>query len=138
MTSRLVSRARKPRQITAKSELERLRQLRTPAVVLPATFAQGLAALNEEERHFNKSRKARLARAWSEALELLFGERASEIAAHCVVRGSFGGKLRVSTDSPALAHELGRVRQQDLLARLRELLTQKETLLGLEVRAGTR
>lgn len=103
---------------------------------MPVTFAQGLSALNDEQRKLNKSRRTRLAQAWEMALEDIFSERAAEIASHCEVRGSFGGSLRISTDSPAMAHELGKVKRQALLEKLRELLTNTETLVGLEVRAG--
>ena len=95
-----------------------------------------MAALNEEERKVNKSSRARLQGAWKMALEEVFGERAAEMLAHTEVRGSFGGSLRVSCDSPALAHELGKVKKQTLLARLREYLAGKETLVGLDVRTG--
>lgn len=136
MPTRLVSRARKSPAKPAKNELDRLRQFRPPAVVMPVTFAQGMAALNEEERKVNKSSRARLQGAWKMALEEVFGERAAEMLAHTEVRGSFGGSLRVSCDSPALAHELGKVKKQTLLARLREYLAGKETLVGLDVRTG--
>jgi Dna[CI] antecedent, DciA len=136
MPTRLVSRARKAPAKPAKNELDRLRQFRPPAVVMPVTFAQGMAALNEEERKVNKSSRARLQGAWKMALEEVFCDRAGEMLAHTEVRGSFGGSLRVSCDSPALAHELGKVKKQTLLARLREFLAGKETLVGLDVRTG--
>ena len=136
MPTRLVSRARKSPGKPAKNELDRLRQFRQPAIVMPATFAQGLAALNEEERKVNKSSRARLIGAWTMALEEIFGERAAEMLAHTEVRGSFGGSLRVTCDSPALAHELGKVKRQSLLEKLRALLAGKETLVGLDVRTG--
>ncbi|KAA0218552.1 DUF721 domain-containing protein [bacterium] len=136
MRKRLVSRSGKSvRQ--ASGELEQLRRWRPVSQAAPATFAQGLAALDDLQRRMNKSSRARLAAAWSMALEELFGERAREMQAHCEVRGSFGGSLRVSTDSPALAHELGRVRRQQLLDRMRALLAGKESLAGLEVKASS-
>ena len=136
MPTRLVSRARKSPAKPAKNELDRLRQFRQPAVAMPVTFAQGMAALNDEERKVNKSSRARMLGAWKMALEDMFGERASEMLAHTDVRGNFGGSLRVTCDSPAMAHELGKVKKQTLLAKLREFLAGKETLLGLEVKAG--
>ncbi len=136
MPTRLVSRARKSPAKPAKNELDRLRQFRPSAISMPVTFAQGMAALNEEERKVNKSSRARLLGAWTLALEHVYQERAAELLAHTEVRGSFGGSLRVTCDSPALAHELGKVKKQSLLAKLRELLAGKETLVGLEVRAG--
>ncbi len=135
MRKRLVSKSGKSVRQTS-GELEQLRRWRPVSQAAPVTFAQGLAALNDLQRRMNKSSRARLAAAWSLALVELFGERAQELLAHCEVRGSFGGSLRVSTDSPALAHELGRVKKQQLLDHLRALLAGKESLAGLEVKAS--
>lgn len=133
MATRLVKRSRFEPQNAAKDPLTRLRQnARTP--VMPVSFAAALDAFATEQRRNNRSRANRLRHAWELAIEQLPGVPA---AAKDAELRSRDGRLTVTVDSPAMAHELGVVYRAALLAKLREI-DDRDTIIDLTVKARSR
>jgi hypothetical protein len=136
MPTRLVKKRRNPLETLPEDPLKRLRSMRPQAVALPVSMGHLLSALDDERKRVNRSRKGRLARAWAQALAAVYGPRADDMLRRCEVASFAGGLLRVSTDGPTLAHELGVVRSRALLEALRSALEGKDTVTRLVARPG--
>jgi hypothetical protein len=133
MSTRLVTRPKISPKDAAKDPLTRLRQnARSP--LMPVPFAQALSVLLTEQRRVNRSRLLRLRGAWEMAIDQIPGLNA-EAAKRADVRSvGKSGEVRVTVDSPALAHELGVVYREKLLDRMRALLEGKDSISNLVIK----
>lgn len=130
MTTRLVKRPKIDPQNAAKDPLARLRQnVRTP--VMPVSFAAAMAAFSAEHRRNNRSRGNRLRDAWELAVSQVAGVPRAAKDADVRARD---GKVTVTVDNPALAHELGVVYRAALLAKMKEI-DNRDTIIALTVKA---
>ncbi|MCA8916926.1 MAG: hypothetical protein KDB90_16155 [Planctomycetes bacterium] len=136
MTTRLVRRPKISPQQSAKDPLERLRQ-NTRRPVMPVPFAQALSVLLTDQKRVNRSRLQRIKAAWEIALEQTPGVSKAAKRAE-VMSIAKSGAIRVTVDSPALAHELGIVYREALLERMRALLQGKDSISELLVKTGGR
>jgi hypothetical protein len=137
MVTRLVKRPRIDPQSVSKDPLGRLRQNDRRTPVMPVSFAAALNAYMGEQRRSNRSRLQRVRNAWVLAVESVPGVNPN--AARADVRAvAKTGAIVVTVDNPALAHELGVVYREPLLARLRELLQGRDSISGLQVKTHTR
>ncbi len=136
MVTRLVRRSRTDPQTVSKDPLERLRQnSRAPA--MPVSFAAALNVFLGEQRRNNRSRLQRVRNAWALAVEEVPG--ISPSAADADVRAvARTGAVVVTVDNPALAHELGVVYREPLLAKMRELLKGRDSISELQVKTRSR
>jgi hypothetical protein len=133
MTTRLVRRPQISPKDAAKDPLERLRQ-NARNLLMPVPFAHALSVLLTEQRRVNRSRLLRLRGAWEMAVEQIPG-LSTEAANRADVRSvGKSGEVRVTVDSPALAHELGVVYREKLLDRMKALLEGKDSISNLVIK----
>ena len=136
MKTRLVKRHQIDPKKAAKEPLQRLRQ-NARSTVMPVSMAHAMSALLTEQKRVNRSRLQRFRNAWELAVDetpgLSEGAKAAEVR-------SIGktGEVLVHVISPALAHELGVVYREALLAKLRELLHGKDSVSNLVVKTHGR
>ncbi len=138
MVTRLVRRPKIDPQDVSKDPLERLRQNDRHTPVMPVSFAAALNAYIGEQRRNNRSRLQRLRNAWSLAVESVPGVNARAAEKADVRAVAKTGAMIVTVDNPALAHELGVVYREPLLARLRELLQGRDSISELQVKSRSR
>ena len=104
---------------------------------MPVPFAQALSVLLTDQKRVNRSRLQRIKAAWEIALEQTPGVSKAAKRAE-VMSIAKSGAIRVTVDSPALAHELGIVYREALLERMRALLQGKDSISELLVKTGGR
>jgi hypothetical protein len=138
MVTRLVRRPKTEPQSASKDPLERLRQNDRHALLMPVSFAAALNAYMGEQRRSNRSRLQRLRNAWALAIESVPGVNTHAAAKADVRAVAKTGAMIVTVDNPALAHELGVVYREPLLARLRELLKGRDSISELQVKSRSR
>ncbi|MCA8912203.1 MAG: hypothetical protein KDB82_10890 [Planctomycetes bacterium] len=137
MTTRLVKRPRIDPRKSDKDPLKRLRQnTRTPLVPVP--FAQALTVLLSEQKKVNRSRLQRVRGAWEMAIQQIEGIHAAAAKQAEVRSVSKTGVVKVTVGNPGLAHELGVVYRETLLAKMRELLQGKDSVSDLVVQSRGR
>jgi hypothetical protein len=106
--------------------------------MMPVSFAAALNAYMGEQRRNNRSRLQRLRNAWLLAIEAVPGVNTHASAKADVRAVAKTGAMIVTVDNPALAHELGVVYREPLLARLRELLKGRDSISELQVKSRSR
>lgn len=137
MVTRLVKRTSTAPGQSAKDPLQRLRENYPRRSAQPVSMAAALSAYLTEARKLNKSRRSRIAGALALALAEIPGLEGVGDRAHVFSIGK-DGVVHIGVDNPTLAHELGVVYKAALLAKLRELLSGKDSLAGITVRASAK
>lgn len=137
MTTRLVKRPQISPQKSSKDPLTRLRE-NTRKPLAPVPFAQALTVLLGEQKRVNRSRLQRVRGAWTMAIEGVPGVHADAAKKAEAASVSKTGSLKVVVSNPGLAHELGVVYREALLAKMRELLTGKDSISSLTVQCRSR
>ena len=137
MTTRLVKRPQISPQKSSKDRLTRLRE-NTRKPLSPVPFAQALTVLLSEQKRVNRSRLQRVRGAWAIAVDETQGVHTDAAKKAEVVSVSKTGSVKVVVGNPGLAHELGVVYRGALLAKMRELLTGKDSISDLSVQCRSR